>query len=159
MPLTEKEKDFCKLYARLGNHREAAAKSGYAFPEKAGARLLGKVAVIDQIEHERETLSRIADAADGLRRLSFGSVADAVKLLFSGSEISDIESLDLYMVSEIKFSKSGGVEIKFFDRLKALQALSEISGAEIGGTAPFIDAIYKGAAAINSPDRGSDDEL
>lgn len=159
MSLTQKEKDFCRHYARLGNHREAAARAGYAFPDKAGAKLLGKQSIVEQIEQVREISSRIADAADGLRRIAFGSVTDAVRLMFCEDQIHDIESLDLFNVSEIKLSKNGGIEMKFFDRIKALEALTETAEAKESDSAPFIDAIFKGAAAINSAPRSEQDEL
>ena len=38
--ITEKERLFCRYYVLTGNYREAAAKAGYANPEKA-ARVLG----------------------------------------------------------------------------------------------------------------------
>ncbi len=67
----------------------------------------------------------------GLEKLAFGSCNDAVVLAFAEelppSEI--IEKLDLYNVSEIKRVKGGGVEIKFFDRLKALEKLYELENA------------------------------
>lgn len=64
----------------------------------------------------------------GLKRLAFGSCNDAVVLAFA-EELPPpdiISSLDLFNVSEIKRVKGGGVEIKLFDRLKALEKLHEI---------------------------------
>ena len=40
-----------------------------------------------------------------------------------------ISKLDLFNVSEIKRVKGGGVEVKLFDRLKALEKLFELSNA------------------------------
>ncbi len=63
-------------------------------------------------------------AEDGFRRLAFGSVADAMRLL-SGEEFTPrkLKNLDLMNVESIKRSDKGSVEIKFFDRNKALQML------------------------------------
>ncbi len=64
----------------------------------------------------------------GLRRLAFGGCGDAVALAFA-EELPPpnvIEEMDLFNVSEIKRVKGGGVEIKFFDRLKALEKLYEL---------------------------------
>ena len=60
----------------------------------------------------------------GLERLAFGRTNDAAALVFS-EEVTPqriIES-DFFNVSEIKKVKGGGVEIKFFDRQKALERL------------------------------------
>ncbi len=92
----------------------------------------------------------------GYRRLAFGSCADAYKLLFSDDENSapNFETLDLFNISEIKRPKNGGIEIKFFDRLKALEALGEMSAdSETDKALPFYNVIEKSAAAI----RGSND--
>ena len=67
----------------------------------------------------------------GYERLAFGSTCDAFKMLTADnmSEI-DPEKLDLFNVAEIKKPKDGALEIKFFDRLKALEYLSDIPDDE-----------------------------
>ena len=40
-----------------------------------------------------------------------------------------IERLDLFNVSEIKRVKGGGVEVRLFDRLKALEKLAELENS------------------------------
>lgn len=69
------------------------------------------------------------DVCDGLGRLAFGEIQDAVTLLFENEEniLNVLPELDLFNVSEIKRAKGGGMEIKFFDRLKALEKLREIA--------------------------------
>ena len=62
----------------------------------------------------------------GYERLAFGSTTDAFRLLMSDTEL-DVDRLDLYNVSEIKKPKDGAMEIKFFDRLKALEYLGTAS--------------------------------
>lgn len=65
-------------------------------------------------------------AIDGLSRIAFGRINDAVRLLAVAREMddnSDISQLDLFGVSEIKQNKDGGLDIKFYDRLKALELL------------------------------------
>lgn len=62
---------------------------------------------------------------NGLERLAFGSINDAVFLVFS-EELpppSTIAKLDLFNVSELKRVKGGGVEIKIFDRQKAIEKM------------------------------------
>lgn len=61
-------------------------------------------------------------AAAGYQRLAFGSICDAISLLYkSDPSKEDLEGMDLFLVSEIKRPKDGSMEIKFFDRLKALE--------------------------------------
>lgn len=63
-------------------------------------------------------------AEDGFRRLAFGPVADALRILNGETMTADeLKKLDLMNVESIKKSDKGGVEIKFFDRNKALQML------------------------------------
>lgn len=67
---------------------------------------------------------------EGLKHLAFGNCNDAVVLAFA-EELPPpevIEKLDLFNVSEIKRVK-GGVEIKLFDRIKALEKLYEIENS------------------------------
>ena len=68
---------------------------------------------------------------NGLKRLAFGNCSDAVYLVFADElPPSDvIQSLDLFNVSEIKRVKGGGVEVKLFDRLKALEKLFELENS------------------------------
>jgi hypothetical protein len=63
----------------------------------------------------------------GLERLAFGSCNDAVYLVFSEElpPADVISGLDLFNVSEVKRVKGGGVEVKLFDRQKALEKLLE----------------------------------
>ena len=72
-----------------------------------------------------------------------------MKLLFL-DEITEeyIEKLDLFNVSEIKRKKGGDVEIKFFDRLKALERLEEMCEPSDSGETSLYAAIEKGAAAL-----------
>ncbi len=62
---------------------------------------------------------------NGLKKLAFGKVNDAVRLAFA-EEIPPPEILarmQLFNVSSIKRVKGGGVEVQFFDRQKALEKL------------------------------------
>ena len=53
-----------------------------------------------------------------LRKMAFGKPNDCVKLALS--EYDDIAKLDLSMLTEIKRSDKGGVELKLLDRTKIL---------------------------------------
>lgn len=129
--LNRKEKLFCLYYAQSRNSREAAAKAGFASPEQSAARLL-------QSAHIRQELTSLADDAGagtdellaGYRKLAFGSGADALRLLFGSVPPEDFDALDLFNVAEIKKPKDGALEIKFFDRLKALEHLEALARAD-----------------------------
>ncbi len=148
--LTKKEADFCSMYVRLRNPREAAIRAGFTtLPECRAVSLLSKKSIRQKInELEKEALADEALISAGLQRLAFGSVTDAVKLILSADKNTspDIDSLDLFNVSEIKFTSGKGMEIKFFDRLKALERLSLISqsGNDLGAMS-FYEALERSA--------------
>ena len=145
--LTKKQKLFCRLYTLTRNAREAAALMGEKKPAEKGNRLINDPSVRAEIERLCKQSAPCGEAAQGLRRIAFGSVADAIRLLKDWDTIGNTDGLDLFSVSEIKFSKSGGMEIKFFDRIKALERLAAISEGSGGepSVAPFVEAIRKGA--------------
>lgn len=148
--LTKKELDFCRWYVQLRNPRESALRSGFTIlPEQQALSLLSKKGIRQKIaELEKENTADQNLISAGLQRLAFGSVTDAVKLILSTSDNSspDIDSLDLFNVSEIKFTSGKGIEIKFFDRLKALEKLSDLSCDDgDDGMLSFYQAIEKSA--------------
>ena len=149
--LSSKEKLFCTYYCLNRNGREAAAKSGYHFPEKTAAKLLKRADVREQISKtDSERKSKTDDIIAGYRRLAFGCVTDAVKLIFS-DEINEeqLEQLDLFSVSDIKKQRGGAIEIKFFDRLKALEKLENLVSIQTQNSASSLySAIEKGAKAL-----------
>lgn len=151
--LTSKEKLFCTYYSISRNGREAARKSGYRFAEISASKLLEKESVKKEIENlDKQRKANEQDISCGYFRLAFGCVSDAVNLLFS-NEITkeEIDSMDLFNISEIKRKKGGEVEIKFFDRLKALEKLAELSqGREDGSASSLYAAIEKGASALRT---------
>lgn len=146
--LTKKELEFCRWYARLRNPKEAAIKSGYTvLPEYRGINLLSKkhiVCKIKEFEKENQADSNLISA--GLSRLAFSSVSDAVKLILSANSDNPPtpDTLDLFNVSEIKFTSGKGMEIKFFDRLKALEQLSKLSENTLNSSAlSFYEALER----------------
>ena len=70
----------------------------------------------------------------GLTNLAVGDVSDAVSLLFLSEDeiLQKLPKLNLFNISEIKRVKGGGMEIKFFDRLKAFEKLTEIVAVSNG---------------------------
>lgn len=93
----------------------------------------------------------------GLHRLAFGSTTDAVELLFfeETPPPSKLAGLDLFHVSEVKRGKNG-VEVKLFDRLKALEALARLAEAEGAGDGalPFYKAILGSAGGGENTSEG-----
>ncbi len=150
--LTEKEKLFCSYYAGFGDARGCAARAGYCIsPSKSAERLLARAdirAEIERLEKERRSFS--SQAEKGLYRLAFGSVTDALRLMLCEETMSaeEIEKLDLFNVSDIKRPKGGGIEIKFFDRLKALEKLASMGGGE-NSESSFIKALSEGARLLS----------
>lgn len=53
-------------------------------------------------------------AKEGFRRLAFGGIHDAVRLLFCEDvNPRTLKNMDLFAVSEIRRPKNGGMEIRF----------------------------------------------
>ena len=99
----------------------------------------------------KKKISIEEEVKSGLRRLAFGEITDAVTLLFAESEdiLPEIPNLDLFNISEIKRPKGGGMEIKFFDRIKSLEKLREMDSA--GDTEPvnFYKALEASVSKTN----------
>ena len=157
--LKQKRKAFCCNYVMLGNVEEAAVKAGF---EKDEALLQG-VACLESSECRkliaklRTNLTDSGNVSAGLKRLAFGNCSDAVYLVFADElpPSSVISGLDLFNVSEIKRVKGGGVEVKLFDRQKALEKLFEFenSYSDRSSAESLIEALTKtaeGAAEVLS---------
>jgi len=151
--LREKEKLFCLYFAAGREKRGAAARAGYVvFPERTAEKLLDREDIQEEIARlaGRREPSR-QEVCEGLRRLAFGSVTDAIRLILSENPPSpaELEGMDFFNVSDIKCPKNGGLEIKFFDRLKALEKLAELGGApQEQGIQHFFQALDESAKAL-----------
>ena len=153
--LTKKEKLFCLHYAVGGNAREAAVRAGYPlFPERTGNALLEREEIrtmVAELQRRRAQEDRLARVRAGYERLAFGSVADAVRLFLSdGASPAALEEMDLFSVSEIKRPREGAMEIKFYDRLEALDRLRGCDGLHGREASPFYRAREKGVEALES---------
>lgn len=149
--LSAKEELFCTYYCLDRNGREAAAKSGYRSPQRAAAKLLKRKDISSFIKaFDEKQKKQKADVTAGYYRLAFGCITDAVKLLFFDDiNESELEKADLFSVSEIKKQKGGAIEIKFFDRLKALEKLESLCLSDSNASArAFYSAIEKGAESL-----------
>ncbi|MGN0537651.1 MAG: terminase small subunit [Acutalibacteraceae bacterium] len=151
--LTNREKNFCLFYVLCGNAFEAAAQVGYPNPQTIGANLIFRKDIADEIQRlskiHREALS--GRACVGYERLAFGGIADAIRLMYCENPLNEnLNDYDLFNVAEIKRMKDNTMEMKFFDRLKALEKLSQIGEEESGTT-----AFYKALNAQTETDEGS----
>lgn len=69
-----------------------------------------------------------SEALRVLYQLSLGAQRELVRMMFSEQELSEdvLKKMDVSSISEVKKTKDGGVEIKFFDRFKALELLLKL---------------------------------
>lgn len=66
-----------------------------------------------------------------VEKLAASRVNDAVRLAYlTGEDLGELDRLDLSPITEFKRNKDGGVELKFIDRLAALQWLLEQQGGD-----------------------------
>lgn len=84
---------------------------------------------------------------EGYRSIAFGDVSDPVRLLFCEDAPPQLlKSMNLSSIAEIKRQK-GGMEIKFYDRLKALEGMQNMSVGQ-DETCGFMQALERGSAAL-----------
>lgn len=128
----DKKQLFAYYLTYLGSPKLAAIKSGYpknCADEKAAALLLD-----DDVISYTEKYSKIRtcwQVSQGLRRLAFGDVNDCVEILLKKDEqMPNFANLDLFHIKEIKTSKTSGFEMRFHDRIAALETLININGGE-----------------------------
>lgn len=88
-----------------------------------------------------------------LKKLAVSSPNDAVKLLFlNEEELSDISGLDLSLLTEMKRSPNGTVEIKLVNKLDVIRELNELikaQEAERSAGQSFYSALDKAAGKLS----------
>lgn len=149
--LNKQERRFCYYLSSGCSVGEAARRAGLQNAE----RLLQSPQLDEGCRAARR---QIPDRVrGGLERLAFGDVTDAVRLIYMEEpQDKQITELDLFNISEIKRGKNG-IEIKFFDRLKALEHLAELSDEQQDSAEPFYRALN--ASALQERAGSDDDEL
>ena len=87
--------------------------------------------------------------------MAFSRSNDAVKLAFTAEQgMPDIDQLDLGALAELKRLSNGSVEMKFIDRIKLLELMTELRQASAEtGAAELVAAIN--SAADRLPGRGN----
>ena len=84
---------------------------------------------------------------NGYEKLAFGDVSDPVRLLFQEKvTAAGLKKMNLFNIAQIK-KKDSEVDIKFFDRLKALQCMQEMETEE-PKTAEILTVIRQAAEAL-----------
>lgn len=144
--LKPKERLFCECFVSCGDAARAALRAGYRGAHD-GEGLLCQERILREIERLVSLRSRIMAgmAESGYYRLAFGGISDALRLLYLDEPTEEqLEKMDLFLISEIKKPKDGMLEIKFFDRLKALEKLGGSDGGN-AGVAGLYEAIGRGA--------------
>lgn len=101
-----------------------------------------------------------SDSPDALlEKLAVSSPNDAVKLLFIEQEdLSLLDGLDLSLLTEMKRSANGTVEIKLLDKLEVIRELNELrrsENAEETAAASFYTALDNAANKLG----GKTDEV
>ena len=91
----------------------------------------------------REGKVRRQDVVRRMAELAFGKVNDCVRLVLEDEPT--VDKLDLSLLAEVKRNDKGTVEIKLIDRLRALEQLSQATGAEEGDLESFLQALQGGA--------------
>lgn len=87
----------------------------------------------------RQGRIRREDVTRRLAELAFGQPNDCVRLALENVE--DLDGLDLSLLSEIRRSEKGMVEIKLIDRLRALEQLAQSAGEDRGQVEEFLKAL------------------
>ena len=84
------------------------------------------------------------DVVRRLAELAFGEANDCVRLVLE--QEPSLEKLDLSLLSEVKRSDKGAVEVKLVDRLRVLEQLTQLTGSESGEMESFLRALQGGDA-------------
>ena len=151
--MKQREEEFCRLTAVLGDPLTAARRAGYKHPDEAWPGLISRQDIADEIGRIAKEVSKVFrdTLMSSLYRLISRDNTDAVRLLYreqvSGDELAQ---MNLSGIAEIKRTKDKSVEIKFFDRIKMLDKLSELcncssDGAPSGG---LLEAMRLSAQAL-----------
>lgn len=151
--LSQRERKFCCHYVNSGNVEESASIAGYKVdPQSVGERLLVRNDVNALIEkmYAQKKKNLPYRAYSGYERLAFGNITDAIRLLYSDGapEIRSITKMDLFNISEIKRPRDGSMEIKFFDRIRALEKLQQMDFPDSNSNLSFYNALEMGVKSF-----------
>lgn len=144
MTETQRKRAFAYHYYRGQEPAQAAKLAGW--PPEEGVRLLRDAVVRRQLSQLRQAAQDPSDpqesARRGLERIIFCDNRGAVRLL-EGEEEAEA---DLAGVAEFKRPKGGGLEVRFYDKLKAIQMLQEMTPAADNAANALLEALSRGEA-------------
>ena len=158
-----KEKDFCRRLALCADPMRAVREAGFRHPEQSLCKLMVREDIAEEVKRLSRNMRSVYEsiAVCGLYKLAYGGTGDALTLLYGDSFTADqLREMDLSRVSEIKRTDKG-VEIKFCDRVKAVDKLGELfSGGNESGTAGgLLEAMRMSAAALGGRSVVDDGEV
>ena len=107
---------------------------------KGGTNLEEKRSTLRQ--RIREGKLRREDVLRRLAELAFGQPNDCVRLALEG--LTDLDKLDLSLLSEIRRSDKGLVEIRLIDRVKVLERLQQAMEEGGDGMGELLQALGSG---------------
>lgn len=156
--LNARQKLFCHWFALTRDARGSAARCWKA-PEKLAEALTlletpAARSYLAEVEASMGGAGRLATAEEGYRKLAFGAITDAVRLMFPAEgETLHIGEMDLFNIAKLSQAK-GGLEVTFFDRLAALDRLAAQQKEDSGqkDAFGFLEAVAAGAAAVGEED-------
>lgn len=111
--------------------KEAAIGAGFP-PETAeadGLKLLGLRSTKKLVRRFAQNgITAEEKVRAGLDRLAFGEVNDVMEAVLSEDPpgLHRLLAMNFFNISEVKKVKGGGLEVKFFDRQKAMEKLLEL---------------------------------
>jgi len=155
--LNRKKRIFCYHLVETGNPYEAFSLANMKDEKESIPKLMLDDSIRNEIakiyEYKKQSLSM--KAGIGYERLAFGEIFDCVKLMFI-KDIDDFQlsNMNLFNISEIKRLKDGTMEIKFFDRMKALEKLEQIESRKSNSEIlPFYSALENGIGNLISKEK------
>jgi len=137
-------KSFCRAYLQTLNPDRAAEQAGC----QDGWAMLRRKDIQAELQRMRDDSRDQILREDAVRRLTelaFGRANDAAALALSApGQRPPVDKLDLSAVSELKVTDKG-VEVKFLDRIRALEALCGLLDQDGDGGASFFRALEAAA--------------
>ena len=155
---------FAQEYVLDHNATQAAIRAGYSkrVAHVNGPRLLSNASVQTWIAEAQELKARSRDITvervlEEYRRIAFAQTTDMVTLKGGWVQISDTDSLTTEQksaISQIRQKKDGELEVRFYDKQKALDSLAKYLGlfsdkntGQNPGVQPQINIVFGEAPA------------
>ncbi len=85
------------------------------------------------------------DVTRRLAELAFGRANDCVRLVLE--QDPTLDKLDLSLLSEVKRSERGAVEVKLIDRLRALEQLTQLTESDSSELESFFRSLQGGESS------------